>query len=126
MLRSLADEHLDWRRLGIFGRTLLDDSLNRVAQQFANDVLEVAEDVWEGGIKMAVNLDLWDLNLGTICASDQFLRSFPAVVYDFFCIAPQEDLADRLLIVQQLGVGEVPWRIESLGECQMLLRNDAS
>jgi hypothetical protein len=39
MLRSLADEHLDRRWLGIFELALLNHSLDRVSQELANDVL---------------------------------------------------------------------------------------
>lgn len=61
VLRGFADEHFDgWRWLRRV-RVFLHDSLHRVAQELAHDVLEVAEDVGESRVNMALYLDLWDL-----------------------------------------------------------------
>jgi hypothetical protein len=125
VLVGFADEHLDRRRFGVLGCTLLDDGLDRVPQQLANYVLEVAKDVREGRLEMAVHFDLGDLDIRAVCASDQLLGGLSAILDDFFGIASQENLANGFLVVQQLGVREVPGRVEGLGECQMLLCNDA-
>jgi hypothetical protein len=125
VLVGFADEDLDRRWCGVFGRALLDDGLYRVPQQLADDVLEMAENVWEGSLEMAVHFDLWDLDVGAVCAPDQLLRRLSTVLDDFFGVASQKDLANSFLVVQQLGVREVPGRIERLGERQMLLCDDA-
>jgi hypothetical protein len=126
VLVGFADEHLDWWRLGVFGCALLDDGLYRVAQQLANNVLEVAEDVRECSLEMAVHFDLGDLDIRAVCTPDQLLRGLSTIFDNFFGIASQEDLANGFLVVQQLGVGKVPGRVEGFGERQMLLCDDTS
>jgi hypothetical protein len=85
----------------------------------------VAKDVRKGNIKVAVHLDLRDNNVRTIRALNQLLCSLPTLVYDLFSIASQEDLSDSLLVMQQLGIWEVPRRVEGLCEGQMLFGDDA-
>lgn len=126
MLRRFANQHLDGRQRRIFGLALLDDCLNRISQQFANDVFEVAEDIREGGLQVAVHFDLWDGYVRTVSAPDQLLRSFSAVLDNFFGVAAKKDFANGFLVVQGLGMGKVPWGVECLGECKMLLCNDPS
>jgi hypothetical protein len=41
MLRGLTNQDLDRRRLCVLRLPLLNDSLDGIAQQFANDILEV-------------------------------------------------------------------------------------
>jgi hypothetical protein len=107
-----------WWELGIFRLALLDDGLDGVAQQLADDVLEMAEDVWKGRIEMAIHLDFWDVHVRTVGAFDQLLHRLPTVFHDFFGVAAQEDLTHCLLVVRRmLGLREVPGRIERLGEC---------
>lgn len=86
----------------------------------------MAEDVWERGIQVAVQFDVGNLDVGAVCASDQILRRLSTFFDNLFGVASQEDLAHGLLVMQQLGVGEVPGRVEGLCECEMLLGNDAS
>ena len=127
MLCGLANEHLDWRKAGIFRFALLYDSLDRVSQQLADDVLKVAEDVWECCIQVAVYLYLGNGNVGAISSLDQLLHCLSTVFDDFFGIASQEDLAYSFLVVwRMLGLREMPGRIEGLGECQMLFGDDPS
>jgi hypothetical protein len=73
-----------------------------------------------------IQFDLWDLDVGAVCASDQILRRLSTVLDNLFGVASQEDLAYGLLVVQQLGVWKMPGRVEGLGECEMLLGNDTS
>jgi hypothetical protein len=98
--------------------------LDRVAQQLANNVLEVTEDIWERRIEMAVHFDLWYLHVRAMRAPDELLRGLTTVFNNLFGVAAQEDFADCFLVVQQLGVWKVPWRVEGFGEGQVLLCDD--
>lgn len=74
----------------------VDDGLDRVAQEFADDVLEVAEDVGEAGFKVAVNLDLGDLHVravGVACEGD---GGFGTTIDDVLGDAFDKDLADEV------------------------------
>lgn len=86
----------------------------------------MAQDVGEGGLEVAVDLDLRDLNVGAVCTPDEVLRRASTALDNFLRVASQKNLPHSLLVMQLLGVGEMPWGIERLGECQMLFCNDAS
>lgn len=67
---GLADGDLDGRRrrrrVVPVPHPLVDHRLHGVAQQFADDVFEVAEDVGEGGLEVPVDADLGDLHVGSV------------------------------------------------------------
>lgn len=88
----------------------------------------MTQDVREGGIQVAIQYDLRYHRVSTVCFSRQVLSRFAASLHHLASIAPQEDLADKLTmcILRQLGFGKMPWRVERLGEGQVLLRNDAT
>jgi hypothetical protein len=44
----------------------IDDGLDRVAKELTDDVLEMAENIGERSIKMAIHRDIRDLDVGTI------------------------------------------------------------
>lgn len=94
MLRSFADQDLDWWGLRVLGFSLLYDSLYRVAQQFADNVFEVAQDVWERRIQVTVDLDLGNLDMRTVSTPDQLLSSLATRLNDLFRVASQKDLSD--------------------------------
>jgi hypothetical protein len=71
VLVVLADGDLDrvrFHRVGVSMYLLMsvDDCLDRVSEQFADDVLEVTQNVGEGRVKVALNLDFRDLNARTV------------------------------------------------------------
>lgn len=53
-------------RVGMYLLVSVDDGLDRVSEQFADDVLEVTQNVGEGRVEVALNLDLGDLNARTV------------------------------------------------------------
>jgi hypothetical protein len=127
VLRGFANQDLDGRQLGIFRLALLDDGLDRIAQKLTNDVFKMAQNVRKSRVEVAVDFDFGDVNVWAIGVLDQLLHRLAAIFDYLFCIAAQEDLAYGLLVVRMdLGLWEVPWRIESLGKCKMLFCNDAS
>ena len=54
------------------------------------------------------------------------MHFFPTAGDNFLGIAFEEDLADELGFTLLYGVGEMPGTIESLGEREVLLRNDSA
>lgn len=60
MLRRMTDENLDRRELG-GGGMAVNGSLYRVSEKFADDIFDVGEDIGEGCVKMALNLNLGDV-----------------------------------------------------------------
>jgi hypothetical protein len=117
VLRGFAYQHFDGWQLGIFRLALFDDSLDGVSQKLANDVFKVTQNVWKRRIDVAVNFDLWDVDMRAIGALDQLLHCLTAIFDYVFRVAPQEYLADCLLVMRMdLGLGEMPWRIKSLGK----------
>lgn len=128
MLGRFADQDLNGRRLRVLGLALLDDGLDRVAEQFAHNVLEVAEYVRKGGVEVAVDVNVWYVNVGAICAFDQLLSGFAAALHNLPRIAPQEDFTYRLgvWVIHGLGMGKVPRRVEGFGEGEMLLCNHST
>jgi hypothetical protein len=127
VLRGFADQDLDGRQFGVFGLALLDDGLDRVAQELTNNVFKMAQNVWKSRVEVAVDFDFGDINVRAIGVLDQLLHRLAAIFDYLLCVAAQEDLANCLLVVRMdLGLREMPGRIESLGECKMLFCNDAS
>jgi hypothetical protein len=68
----------------------------------------MAEDVGECGVEMAIYFDLWYLDVGAVGAPDELLCGLSTVLNNLLGIAAQKDLANCFLVVQQLGVREVP------------------
>lgn len=128
MLGRLADQHLDWRRLGTVILSLLDNGLDGVSDQLADDVLQVTLDVREGSIEMAFDTDVWELYVGAVCGLDQLLRRPSATLDDLFGVAFEEYFAHsvRVWVVLGLVVGKVPGSIEGVCQGQMLLGNDTA
>ena len=73
VLWGLADEHVDrgWQGGGVGARPVLDDGLHAVAQQLADDVLEVAGDVGEGRVEVALEADGGELDRGPVGLAGQ-------------------------------------------------------
>ena len=86
----------------------------------------MAQDVGKRGIQVAIDIDLGDLNVRTVCALDQVLGGLATRLDNLFGIASQEDFADGLLVVWRRGVWEMPGRVVCLGQGEVLFGNDAS
>lgn len=87
---------------------LVNDGLDRVAEEFANDVFEVAEDVREAGVEVAVDFDLGDLDVGAVGRIGEGGDGFGAAVDDIFGSTFDEDFADEVGL-GQLGAGGEVW-----------------
>lgn len=83
-----------------FADLALDDGLDGVAEELADDVLKVAEDVGEAGVKVAFDFDLGDLYLRPVGGSGEGLDGEAAAVDDVLSDAFDEDFAD------EVGLGE--------------------
>jgi hypothetical protein len=103
----------------------LDDGLDRVAQELADDVLEVAEDVGEAGGEVAVDLDIRDLDAGSVGGAGQGADGGGAALDDVLCYALDEDLADEVGL-GELGAGGKVGRVEGFCEGEVLLGDDAA
>lgn len=108
--------------------SLGDDCLYRVPYELANDVLQVTLNIGKGGIQMTLDSNLGDLYVRAASGPDKLLGCPTATLYNLFGIAFQKDFADsiNMRVVFGLVVWKVPGRIEGVGECQMLLCDDAS
>ena len=128
VLGRLGDGDIDGR--GAFGWVAMcdvavDDGLDRVTQELADDVLEVAEDEGEIGIKVALDADIGYLDVWGIDRASNLLYSVRTALDDVLGVALDEDLADKV------GLGELsPWgevrRVVCLGEGEVLLGNDTA
>lgn len=49
----------------------VDDSLDGIAQEFADDVLEMTQDIGEASFEMTIDFDLGDLNVRAVSRSRQ-------------------------------------------------------
>jgi hypothetical protein len=129
VLLGFADCDFDGRRRsrGVVGLFLvvLDDGLDRVAQELADDVLEMAEDVREACVEVAVDLDLGDLDVGSVCGVGELGDGFGAAANDVFGEAFYEDFTDEVGF-RELGAGREVGRVECLCEGEVLLRDDSS
>lgn len=111
VLLALADGHLDRRRrlVPVRGPVLaplvaLGHGLHRVAQQLADDVLEMAQDVREVGVEVAFDADLGQGDIRPVGALQDVADGLAAARDDVFGDALEEDLADELRL-GQLGTG---------------------
>jgi hypothetical protein len=117
VLRGFADRDFDGGRGWWGGRALLlllDDGLDGVPQELADDIFEVVEDVWEGGVEVALEFDFGENGGGSISGGGEGLDLLPAAGDDFFSVAFEEYLADKLGL-GRFGVGEMPRRFEGFG-----------
>lgn len=77
-----------WRGGGFsFSLLLFDDGLNAVPEKLANDVFEVGQDVGEGRIDVAGELDGREQGGGWIGGGHEGLDFFSTAVNDFFGVA---------------------------------------
>lgn len=142
MLLGLADGDLDGGRgvdgdglaagggglgVGLFLQLGLavDDGLDRVAEELADDVLEVGEDVGEAGGEVAVDADVGDLGAGPVGGAGEGGDGAGAAVDDVAGLALDEDLADEVGL-GELGAGGEVRRGVGFGEGEVLLGNDAA
>lgn len=103
----------------------LDDGLHRVAEELADNVLEVAEDVGEAGGEVALDVDLGDLDLGPVGGAGEGLDGAAAAVDDVLGDALDEDFADEVGF-GELGAGGEPGGVVCFGEGEVLLGDDAT
>jgi hypothetical protein len=114
-------------RRGVVGLFLmvLDDGLDGVAQELADNVLEMAEDVREARVEVAVDFDLRDLDVGSVCGAGKLGDGFDAAAYDIFGEAFDKNFADEVGF-GELGAGREVGGVESFREGEVLLRDDSS
>jgi hypothetical protein len=93
---------------------LLGHGLHRVAQQLADDVLEVAEDVGEVGVEVAVDADLGQGYVRTVGPLQDLADGVAAACDDVFGDALEEDGADEFRL-GELGPRGEPRRVEGVG-----------
>ena len=81
----------------------------------------MAQYVWKRCVQMPVDVYLRDGHVRPIRTLYEILRGLSATFDDLFGIASKEDLADDIgLAIVGLGMGEVPGRVEGLGQSQVL------
>lgn len=129
VLLGFADCNFDGRRRerGVVGLFLvvLDDGLDGVAQELADNVFEVAKDVGEARVEVAVDFDLGNLHVGAVCGVSELGDGFGAAANDVFGVAFYEDLADKVGF-GEFGAGGEVGRVEGFGEGEVLLCDDPS
>lgn len=116
MLGTLADCYLDGGRfVGRLFRFLvvLNDGLDGVTQELADDVLEVAEDVREGSFQVAVDFYLGDGGDGAVGALGYLAYCMTAALDDFFGDAFEEDFAYEFGF-GEFGAGGEPRGVEGV------------
>ena len=124
VLLGLADGDLDGRgrrlrlALGVgVGARLgvgVEDGRDRIPQQLADDVLQVAEDVGEGRVQVALDPDLGDGHVRPVGRPRQVPHRVPAPLDHVPGGALQEDLPDELGFRGRRAHLE-PVRVEVLG-----------
>ena len=127
MLRGFTDQDFDWwlRRVSRAG---FDSCLYGIAQQLADDILQMAEDVREGGLQMAFDFDVRKTAVRTISFARKRDNPLPARFNDLLTVTAKEHLTNQIGIGVHVGlsVGEMPWGIEGLGQGKMLLCYDTA
>lgn len=103
----------------------VDDGLNRVAQELADNVLDVAEDVGEAGVEVANDADLGDGDVGPVDGASEGADGLGAALDDVLGRALDEDLADEVGLGELGARGEVG-RVEGLGQREVLLGDEAA
>ena len=99
VLWRLAHSDLDrgrraWRAGPAF--LLLDDRLDGVAKELADDILQVVKDERKGGVQVALEPDLRQDRGRSVCSGCQGLYLLTTPGDDLVGVAPEEDLADEL------------------------------
>ena len=128
VLGCLAYENLNRWWCGVTVLLLRNDGLYRVSDELTDDIFQMALNVRKGSIKMAFDANLGNLHMRAVGGFDQFLGRLAAALYDLFGIALEEDFADGVVvwIVLGLDVWKMPWRVEGVGQRQMLLCNNTA
>lgn len=125
---GLADGHLDGGR-GRRGVRLplvpVNDSLDRVAEELADNVLDVAQDVGEAGVEVADDVDLGDGGVGPVGGAGEGRDGFGAARDDVLGGTFDEDLADEVGL-GELRAGREVGGVEGFGEGEVLLGDDAA
>ena len=75
---------------------LLNDGLDGVAQELADDVFQVVENVGEGSIEMTFEFDFGEDSGGPVGGSREGLDLFPAAGDDFLGIAFEKYFSYKL------------------------------
>jgi hypothetical protein len=121
MLRALADGYFDGRRrsieVGVFvlaRLVLLHHGLHGVAKEFADDVLQMGEDVREGGVLVTQDFDFRDGDVWAVCPLGDVACRFSASLNYFFRHAFEKDFADEFGF-GQFSAGREPGRVEGVG-----------
>lgn len=122
VVRRLADCDLDGRRLALpaLGLVVLDDGVHGVAEELANNVLEVVQDVGEAGGEVALDADLGDGDAWAVGRAGEGLDGVTAARDDVASDAAYEDFADEVGLRELGARGEVGG-VESRGESKVLL-----
>lgn len=103
----------------------VDDGLDGVAQELADDVLEVAEDVGEAGVEVAVDFHLGHLHLGPVGGAGELGDGFCAAADDILGEALDEDFANEVGLGEG-GAGREVGGVESFCKGEVLLSDDSS
>lgn len=88
----------------------------------------MALNVRKSSIKMAFDANFRNLYVRAIGGFDQFLGCLAAALHNLFGIALEEDFAHGVVVCIVLGLDmwKMPWRIEGVGQRQVLLCNDTA
>lgn len=104
---------------------VVDDRLDRVAQELADNVLEVAEDVGKAGLEVAVDFHLGHLHLGAVGGAGELGDGFCTAADDILGDALDEDFAYEVGLGEG-GAGREVGGVEGFCKGEVLLRNDPS
>ncbi len=128
VLGSFAYENLDRGWIAGAVSSPFDDGLYGIPQQLADDVLQMAQDVGEGGVEVTSEIDIRYGTVGSVRFSSECLCCLAAPLHDFLGIAAEKDLPDevRVRFYVDLGVWEMPRRIEGFSQGEVLLCDDTA
>lgn len=73
-----------------------DDGLDGVAEQLADYVFDVVEDVGKAGVKVAYEADFWDWHVGAVGRPGEGRDGFGTALNDISSGAADEDFADEV------------------------------
>jgi len=103
--------------------------LHAVAQKLADHVLYMRRDVWESGVEVPFDNDLWNGYRRTKGLGHQVSRCCGTLFDDFLGITLQEDLAYKVVFGRDsrlAGVREMPGRVKCFRQRQVLLGNHSA